>query len=181
MTRRLTFAEFRALPEDPAVERELIRGVLHETVRLRTQAASAVSALVSATVGDWSDRRGAGRAFSLPRVNCPGAASSFVPAAAYFDKPSMDRQHDTDVFLTGPPTLAVEIVSPSDRFDRLWAKIDAYLAAGTPWVWIIDPHLRTVSVLRPGRAPALAAGEDELACEPELPGFAAAARSLFPR
>ena len=183
--RRMTLAEFHALPDDPALDRELIRGELWEdAMSKRNRRHSEVEAEVARQVGNWiaEEPDARGRVFSGEAgVDFEQFNSGFGIDVTYFDKPSMDRQPDTDVFLTGPPTLAVEIVSPSDRFERLWAKVDAYLAAGTPWVWIIDPHLRTVLVLRPGRAPVLAAGENELTCEPELPGFSAAARSLFPR
>ena len=104
-----------------------------------------------------------------------------MPAAAYLDRAAMDRQPIDAPFLTGPPTLAVEIVAPSDRFDRLWAKVENDLAAGTPWVWIIDPHFRTALVLRPDREPTLAVGAATLTCEPEMPSFAATAATLFPR
>ena len=181
MERRLSLTEFHVLSDDPAVERELIRGSITERPRLRNRRCAAISAALNLMVCGWADRAGAGTTFSLPRIDFPALRTSLVPAVAYFDRASMDRQPEDDVFLTGPPTLAVEIMSPSDRFERLWAKVDDYLAAGTPWVWVIDPHFRTVLVLRPDHPPALSTGEAELKCEPEMPGFATPAGRIFPR
>ena len=182
---RMTLAEFHALPDDPALDRELIRGELWEDPmskrnRRHAEIETQVGHLIKAWIDEDPDARG--RVFSGEAgVNFEQFSSGVGIDVTYFDKVSMDRQSDEDVFLTGPPTLAVEIVSPSDRFDRLWAKVNDYLLAGTPWVWIIDPHFRTVLVLRPDVPPALAVGETALMCEPEMPGFAAEAGSLFPR
>ena len=182
---RMTLAEFHALPDDPALDRELIRGELWEhPMSKRNRRHAEVEARVASVFDQWiqEDPDARGRVFSGEAgVDFEQFSSGVGIDVTYFDKPSIDRQNDEDAFLTGPPTLAVEIVSPSDRFDRLWAKVDDYLLAGTPWVWIIDPHFRTVLTLRPGTEPALAAGEAPLRCEPEMPGFAAAAVSLFPR
>ena len=182
---RMTLAEFHALPDDPALDRELIRGELWEDpMSKRNRRHSEIEAEVARQIGNWiaEDPDARGRVFSGEAgVDFEQFSSGVGIDVTYFDKASMDRQNDEDAFLSGPPTLAVEIVSPSDRFDRLWAKVDNYLAAGTPWVWIIDPHFRTVLTLRPGGPPVLATGDDVLTCEPEMPDFAAAAVSLFPR
>jgi Uma2 family endonuclease len=53
-------------------------------------------------------------------------------------------------FLTGPPTLAVEVVSPNDPEREIERKVIAYLAAGSERVWVVRPKTRTVTVHRPG-------------------------------
>ena len=182
---RMTLAEFHGLEDDARIDRDLIRGELwEEPMSKRNRRHSEIEPEVAGTIRDWirqaPDERG--RVFSGEAgVDFEQFESGVGIDVTYFDKPAMDRQPEDGPFLVGPPTLAVEVLSPSDRFDRLWAKTDNYLAAGTPWVWIIDPHFQTVLVLRPGRGPALAAGDRQLACEPEMPGFAVPARSFFPR
>ena len=44
------------------------------------------------------------------------------------------------------PDLAVEVVSPDDRWTELRRKVDEWLAAGTVMVWVVDPARRTVEV-----------------------------------
>jgi Uma2 family endonuclease len=44
------------------------------------------------------------------------------------------------------PDLAVELVSPSDRRPAVRRKVDDWLAAGTPLVWVIDPRARQAVV-----------------------------------
>jgi Uma2 family endonuclease len=47
-----------------------------------------------------------------------------------------------------PPDLAIEVVSPSDKFYDVQGKVFEYLDAGTQMVWVIDPVSKTVSVYR---------------------------------
>ncbi len=42
------------------------------------------------------------------------------------------------------PDLAIEVVSPDDAAAEMLAKIGDYLAAGIPYIWVIDPYKRTV-------------------------------------
>lgn len=44
------------------------------------------------------------------------------------------------------PDLAVEIVSPNDRYTEINDKIDSYLADGAQIVWVIDPQRRRVVI-----------------------------------
>ena len=42
------------------------------------------------------------------------------------------------------PDLAIEIVSPDDRFSSVLEKVAEYLQAGIVHVWIVDPYQRVV-------------------------------------
>jgi Uma2 family endonuclease len=48
----------------------------------------------------------------------------------------------------GLPDLAVEVVSPNDTLEDVEEKVDDYLAADTPLIWVINPRRRTVTVPR---------------------------------
>ncbi len=82
-------------------------------------------------------------------------------------------------FIEGAPLLAVEILSPSDRTEKVRIKTNAYLTHGTPLVWVVDPLDRVVTVYRPNAPPALFHAGLELICEPELPGFHCLVNDLF--
>jgi Uma2 family endonuclease len=43
---------------------------------------------------------------------------------------------------TVPPFLAIEILSPEDRWPRMHAKIQEYLGHGVEWIWVLDPEDR---------------------------------------
>jgi Uma2 family endonuclease len=49
-------------------------------------------------------------------------------------------------FFDGPPDLAVEILSPSDRASEVIAKVHEWLHAGCNTVWVVDPETETITV-----------------------------------
>jgi Uma2 family endonuclease len=85
--------------------------------------------------------------------------------------------------IEGPPTLAVEIVSPSTaRIDR-GAKLQLYARHGIPHYWIVDPEARSVEayVLTEGvfRIAGRLAGADRGSLPP-FPGLTIALSTLWP-
>jgi Uma2 family endonuclease len=51
-----------------------------------------------------------------------------------------------DDILTQPPLIAIEILSPEDRFARIEAKAIEYRKFGIENVWVVDPRQRKVFV-----------------------------------
>jgi Uma2 family endonuclease len=49
-------------------------------------------------------------------------------------------------FVTRPPFLCVEILSPEDTAVETLDKVREYLSFGVSWVWVIDPVSRTGQV-----------------------------------
>lgn len=48
------------------------------------------------------------------------------------------------------PDFIAEVVSPNDRYSKIYKKIALYLEDGVELIWIIDPQKRTVFVHRSG-------------------------------
>lgn len=69
------------------------------------------------------------------------------------------------------PDLAVEILSPSDRFVEVMRKVSDYLRAGVRLVWVIDPDSRSAGVFAPGRSEMFVDEDGALDGEDVLPGF----------
>ena len=69
---------------------------------------------------------------------------------------SEDRRPPARFFgpFEGAPDLAVEVLSPTDSTNAMHAKARRYLAHGCREVWIVDPALETVTVVRSGRPTA---------------------------
>jgi Uma2 family endonuclease len=84
-------------------------------------------------------------------------------------------------FLELAPDLAVEIVSPTDRWTTVSGKVDAYLAAGVRLVWVVEPGPRAVRVYSPEgpEQRLLASRGDVLQAGAVLPGFSLALVELF--
>jgi Uma2 family endonuclease len=78
-----------------------------------------------------------------------------------------------------PPTLAIEILSPSDTNENVWEKIHAYLNAGVPRVWLVDPELKTVTVHRPDAEPILFNMTQAISDDILLPGLTLPIAEIF--
>ncbi len=82
-------------------------------------------------------------------------------------------------FWQGAPDLAVEVVSPSDKLYEVDEKIDDYLAAGVPLVWIIYPKKRNVTAYRPGGEPRVLTVDDTLDAPEIIAGFQCRVAEIF--
>jgi len=82
-------------------------------------------------------------------------------------------------FIEGPPQLAVEVLSPSDRPGYIREKIAEWLETGAEAVWVVDPRKRTVAVHVANREICEFADDDVLRGEPVLPGFELPLARLF--
>lgn len=83
-------------------------------------------------------------------------------------------------FWPGAPDLAVEVLSPSDRFVDVLEKVRDYLEAGTRLVWVIDPEGRSAAVFRPDGLPSLMGEDGVLDGADVVPGFAVMLRDVLP-
>lgn len=81
--------------------------------------------------------------------------------------------------LPGPPDIAIEVLSPSDSFTGVHAKVADYLAAGTPLVWIVDPDQRQVSSYRDLLEPQITTESGKMTAEDLLPGFCLSVADIF--
>ena len=97
----------------------------------------------------------------------------------YVSPEVLARQTDETTLIDGIPLLAAEILSPSDTIDEINEKVDAYLAAGVPLVWIIEPYRRTATIYRPQQPAGLVTEGEELSGGTVLPGFRVVLAELF--
>jgi Uma2 family endonuclease len=181
----MTTEQLLAMPDD-GVERWLIDGQLKERpMTLRNRYHSHIVIRIGSFIDQWIDRQ------PPPRGEVFGGEAgcrlrrdpdtSFGIDVVYVGPETAARQPGDTTLVDGVPVLAVEVLSPSTPEEDTNEKIDAYLAAGVPWVWIVDPHLKTVTVLRPDVEPELFNVRQELTCEPHMPGFRVAVARIFER
>lgn len=102
------------------------------------------------------------------------------PDAAVFRKDRFTREHLMEGFVSIPPDLAVEVISSHDEFGEVTEKIEEYLAAGIPLVWVIDPENEIVLIHRKDGTVTKLHKQDELSGEDILPGFRCKVVELFP-
>jgi Uma2 family endonuclease len=179
----MTTEEFLALP-DNGTERRLIRGQLREKpMTLRNRWHSRIEARIVYLLEDWLSKQPEPRG----EVLCGEAGCRLrrnpdtnVGIDVVYVSPQLAAHSpDETTLIDGVPTLAVEILSPSDREEETNEKVDEYPAAGVVMVWLVDPHHRTVEVHRPDGEPELFNVRQELSADPHLPGFQVAVARIF--
>jgi Uma2 family endonuclease len=82
-------------------------------------------------------------------------------------------------FAEGTPTLAVEVLSPTDRIGKVTRRINELLRSGIRLIWLIDPEARDVTVYRSGHDPYSLSELDELTGDDVLPDFRCRVADFF--
>lgn len=79
------------------------------------------------------------------------------------------------------PDLVVEVVSPHETVEELDEKISDYQSVGVPLIWVVNPNVRSVRVIRLGRSsPPLLGDTDTLGGDDVLPGFSCRVADFLP-
>ena len=87
----------------------------------------------------------------------------------------------TDDELYIPPDLVVEIVSPTNRYSEQQRRVNLFLGAGVPMVWVVDPHECAMHVYRGLAGPVDYLREgDVFQNDPHLPGLRFEMREILP-
>jgi Uma2 family endonuclease len=166
------------------MERELIRGQLRERpMTRRNRWHAGVEARIAKSLGNWLDAQPGPRGEVVSGE--PGFRLSTDPDSgvgidvAYVSAEVAAATPERASYFQGPPVLAVEILSPSDKQEEIDEKVALYLETGVLLVWVVNPRFRTVCVYRPGAAPELFNETHELTAEPHLPGFRVAVAKFF--
>lgn len=119
---------------------------------------------------------------------------AFGDGASYrcYDDPEQIRKPDASYirpgrlleipegFLEISPDLAVEVVSPTDRYREVEEKAEEFLEAGVVLVWVVNPSNRSVRIFRRDTMPVQLGPNDELTAEDIMPGFRCRVADLFP-
>ncbi|MGE3272323.1 MAG: Uma2 family endonuclease [Chloroflexota bacterium] len=82
-------------------------------------------------------------------------------------------------YYPGTPDLAIEVVSPNDRYTEVAEKVAEWLEYGARLVFVVDARRQTVWVHRPGRSVDVLGLDDVLSGEDVVPGWTLPVRELF--
>lgn len=102
-----------------------------------------------------------------------------APDVAFVRRERVEREGEVEGFRLGAPDLAVEVISPSDRYARVEEKIFAWLDAGARMVIVINPGARTATVYRSRSDVVVLTERDALDGADVVPGWTARVAELF--
>jgi Uma2 family endonuclease len=175
----LTYRDYEALPADGR-RYELHEGELSVTPAPGTRH-QRVSGALHLLLSPYVATQGLGEVLYAP-VDVILADTTIVqPDLVYLDP---TRAHlVSDRGIEGPPTLVVEILSPSTTRNDRGIKAELYRRYDVPYYWIVDPEAGTIEAygLAEGRYTLLARVSGGAAVSlPPFPDLAFAPASLWP-
>ena len=75
--------------------------------------------------------------------------------------------------------FAIEIISPTDNFNRVFDKVDEYFEAGMKVLWHILPHQNAVQVFYSPRLMTVFMGDEVVSAAPIAPDFTMTVNEIF--
>jgi Uma2 family endonuclease len=114
-----------------------------------------------------------------PVTNFQIGANERIPDLAFVSAARIPSEGEPDTKWPMPPDLAVEVISPDDLYEKVYAKAMEYLTAGVKQVWLVSPEHHTVTIYRSATNIAAFAGDGELVSEDVFPGFRCPLREIF--
>ena len=180
MSRTYTIEEFMALPDD-GKRYELVEGVLIEMQGPSAEHGEIIFKL-SRYLGNYLDaHKKVGRAFAgTAFVLFNRRNTARIPDVAF-----VAAERTADIIkgkaVPQPPDLAVEVISPTDIWSEIVAKVAEYQQANVPVVWLIDPFSQIVMIyqLERGLVHRVVGPDAELDGENLLPDFKLKVSALF--
>lgn len=169
-TQPKTLSEFLEHPHRDSHRLELFDGEVYQKAELDPDSLS-LAARLGATL-DESGFAGVEARILLEARDGWGPSAPIPDVVFFRTKPQLKGDWPRSA-----PDLVVEILPP--RRNRLFsrARVEAYLAAGTGAVWIVDVERRCVDVYERGSRTTLA-GADRITAQ-AVPGLAVPASTLF--
>ncbi|HEU0299551.1 MAG TPA: Uma2 family endonuclease [Longimicrobium sp.] len=175
----MTADELLAMPDD-GIRRELVEGELREMTpagwqhgRIAGNIAGELRAYIRAhRLGVMATAEASYRLSTDPDT-------VRIPDVSFVRQERVDEIGDPVGYWPGVPDLAFEVISPNDRYSDVRAKVDEYLAAGTPMVVLVDPRNREVVVFRASGARLELTEDDVLEGGDVVPGWRLPVRDIF--
>ena len=128
----------------------------------------------------YSRQRGTGRAtVETGHVLRRGPDTVRGPDVTFILAGKEEWESLSNRFSSSAPTIAVEVVSPSNTAAEMARKVAEYLAAGSQRVWVAYPSSRSVTVHRADGTVITYTGDEVITDEDLLPGFSLPLSEIF--
>jgi Uma2 family endonuclease len=102
-----------------------------------------------------------------------------APDVAYVENSRYGQVENEVGYLPLAPDLAVEVLSPNDRFSRVESKALAWLDAGSKLVLLVDPEMETIHAYRSRSEIQIFEKLETIECGDAVPGWTLEVNDVF--
>lgn len=162
----LTIEEFAQLPTDDP-PRELVRGRVVEMNQPKARHGQ-VCARMILLYGNYAYEHDLGHILANGVITERNPDTLRGADLAFYSYSKVSKGPLPDEYLSVPPAVVFEVLSPDDRWPKVLGKVSEYLDAGVAVVCVVDPQKETVQVFRADGSTQLLGVDDKLT----LPEFA---------
>ena len=102
-----------------------------------------------------------------------------APDMAFISNDRLSDIGESDGFARGAPDIAVEVISPNDRYTEVEEKVADWIAAGCLAVIVVNPRRRTVNLHRSPTDVTTLTESDTLELDDIVPGWRMPVGEIF--
>ena len=175
----MTADELLNLPKD-GFRYELIRGKLRKRLAAG-QTHGQYAWNIGLSLGGYAKANRLGKSYIADTGFILDTAPDHVraPDYAFISNDRLSEIGESDGFARGAPDVAVEVISPNDRYTEVKEKVDDWLNAGCRAVIVVNPRNRTVDLHRSPTDATTLTQSDTLQIQDILPGWRMPIQDIF--
>ena len=178
-TRLMTAEELLNMPDD-GFRYELVRGELRKRP-LAGQTRGRYASNIGLSLGGHAKTNRLGKSYIADTGFILETDPDHVraPDFAFISNERLNEIGESDGFAQGAPDVAVEVISPNDRYTEVKEKVDDWLNAGCHAVIVVNPRNRTVDLHRSPTHTTTLTQSDTLQIQDILPGWRMLIQDIF--
>ena len=161
---------------DPDKQYEIVNGQPEEK-EMPGAKHSGVCGRLGRRLGVYVETNGLGELY--PEATFQIGENERIPDLAFVSASRIPSEGEPETKWPMAPDLAVEVISPNDLYEKVYAKAMEYLAAGVKQVWLVSPEHHTITIYRSPTNITAFPGDSELVIEDLFPGFRCPLSEIF--
>ena len=178
-TRLMTAEELLNMPDD-GFRYELVRGELRKRP-LAGQNHGRYASNIGLSLGGHAKTNRLGKSYIADTgyILATDPDHVLAPDFAFISNERLREIGESDGFAQGAPDVAVEVISPNDRYTEVEEKVEDWLNAGCRAVIIVNPRRRTVNLHRSPTDVTILTESDTLEISDIVPGWRMPVEDIF--
>jgi Uma2 family endonuclease len=162
---------------DPEKEYEIVDGQPEEK-EMGGARHGGVGTRLIVRLGSYVEAQGLGSVYG-PDTTFQISQNERLPDVSFVRAARIPAEGEPEGIWPIAPDLAVEIISPTDLYEKMIGRVREYFAAGVQQVWLISPEHKTVTIYHSPTQAKIFSEADELVGDDILPGFRCRISELF--